>query len=63
MRNKETFLQDNNLVRIHMLEHSLKDATNQCELHPSPQNLIEVMVVTAGIHAFLFQKQSSKNLL
>lgn len=34
-----------------MLEHSLKDATDQCEFHPSPQNLIEEVVVTAGIHA------------
>ena len=34
-----------------MLEHSLKDATNQCEFHSSPQNLVEEMVVTARIHA------------
>lgn len=55
MTNSQTVFQDNNLVRIHMLEHALKDARHQCELHPSPQNLVEEMVVTAGIHAFSFQ--------
>lgn len=42
-----------------MLENSLKYARNQSEFHPSPQNLIEEMVVTARIHAIRFQKQSS----
>ena len=61
-RQDQTVFQDNNLVRVHMLEHALKDARNQCELHSSPQDVVEEMVVTAGIHALRLQKQPSENL-